>query len=77
MAGYLVDKKIGAYVYNFGHSLIAPCTLLIIGSVLKNNAAIGFSLIWFGHIGFDRMMGYGLKHTSGFKHTHLGDIGKT
>jgi hypothetical protein len=28
------------------------------------------------HIGFDRMLGYGLKHASGFGDTHLGRIGR-
>ena len=34
------------------------------------------ALIWFAHIGFDRMLGYGLKHGAGFRFTHLGRIGK-
>jgi hypothetical protein len=29
------------------------------------------------HIGIDRVLGYGLKHRTGFKDTHLGRIGKT
>jgi hypothetical protein len=33
------------------------------------------SLIWIAHIGFDRLMGYGLKIGPGFKDTHLGRIG--
>ncbi|MGQ7476239.1 DUF4260 family protein [Streptococcus suis] len=32
-------------------------------------------LIWLAHIGWDRAFGYGLKYESGFKHTHLGDLG--
>jgi hypothetical protein len=31
-------------------------------------------LIWIAHIGFDRMLGYGLKYPSGFKDTHLGRL---
>ena len=30
--------------------------------------------IWLAHIGFDRMLGYGLKYPSGFKDTHLGRL---
>ncbi|MEL7271971.1 MAG: DUF4260 family protein [Pseudomonadota bacterium] len=26
------------------------------------------------HVGFDRMLGYGLKHFSGFKNTHPGQL---
>ncbi|NMM27217.1 MAG: DUF4260 domain-containing protein, partial [Glaciimonas sp.] len=33
------------------------------------------ALIWFVHIGVDRMLGYGLKYPEGFKVTHLGTIG--
>jgi hypothetical protein len=29
------------------------------------------SLIWIAHIGFDRMLGFGLKHPTRFKDTHL------
>jgi hypothetical protein len=34
------------------------------------------SLVWFFHIFVDRALGYGLKHTEGFHHTHLGPVGK-
>ncbi len=37
-------------------------------------AALFFPLIWLAHIGFDRMLGYGLKYPSGFKDTHLGRL---
>jgi hypothetical protein len=30
----------------------------------------------FGHSAFDRMLGYGMKYTDSFQHTHLGLIGK-
>jgi hypothetical protein len=36
---------------------------------------IGLSLIWAAHIGFDRLLGYGLKYSSNFQHTHLGLLG--
>jgi hypothetical protein len=32
------------------------------------------SLVWLAHIGFDRMLGYGLKYPSDFKDTHLGRL---
>ena len=37
---------------------------------------VTWPLIWLAHIGFDRALGYGLKHPSAFQHTHLGLIGK-
>jgi hypothetical protein len=32
------------------------------------------ALIWLAHIGMDRMLGYGLKYSGGFKDTHLGRL---
>ena len=34
------------------------------------------ALIWAAHIGFDRLMGYGLKYETAFGATHLGWRGK-
>ncbi len=34
------------------------------------------ALIWFGHIGVDRLLGYGLKLPTGFQDTHHGRIGR-
>jgi hypothetical protein len=31
-------------------------------------------IIWVAHIGFDRLLGYGLKYETGFKDTHLGKV---
>ena len=76
MVGYLFSSKLGAYVYNIGHSLIMPSILVAIGIITANNILIGLSLLWFAHIGLDRALGYGLKHAKGFSHTHLGIIGK-
>jgi hypothetical protein len=33
------------------------------------------AVIWLAHIGFDRLMGYGLKYATAFGHTHLGMLG--
>lgn len=76
MAGYLLGKDVGAYVYNLGHSFIIPSVLFIIGVPAANDLLIGLGLIWVAHIGIDRALGYGLKHKSAFTDTHLGRIGK-
>jgi hypothetical protein len=38
--------------------------------------ATALGLIWIGHIGFDRALGYGLKYPTAFGDTHLGRIGR-
>ena len=74
MLGYLAGPKIGAYAYNTAHNYALPVVLLVLG--IHSNVAVALALIWIGHIGFDRAMGYGLKSTSGFGETHLGKIGR-
>lgn len=75
--GYLVNNKVGALTYNIGHSFIGP-TLLTAAYILNSNLSplLFIALIWFFHILVDRSLGYGLKHTTSFHHTHLGAIGK-
>lgn len=75
--GYAVNNKTGAVLYNMTHSLIGPGLCLGISwLVLKSELGISIGLIWFAHVGFDRTLGYGLKYASGFRHTHLGIIGR-
>jgi hypothetical protein len=75
---YLAGPRIGAYAYNIMHSTIGPF-LLGAFAVAQWPEAVGallaeVAVVWFAHIGFDRMLGYGLKYTSGFKDTHLGKL---
>lgn len=76
MMGYLQDTKTGALTYNIGHSAILPGLLAIVGFVNNWPTVFAVSLVWLAHIGIDRALGYGLKYSDGFKHTHLGSIGK-
>jgi hypothetical protein len=39
--------------------------------VADSERAIQLALIWLGHIGMDRALGYGLKYPTAFKDTHL------
>ena len=70
MLGYLVNRRIGAALYNFAHTLITPGVLLAIG-FLAGAAFLPTALIWTAHIGCDRILGYGLKYPTHFKDTHL------
>ena len=75
-AGYLAGARLGAAAYNMMHSTVAPLALGIAGVALDQHLALTVALIWMAHIGFDRALGYGLKHTKGFGYTHLGRIGR-
>lgn len=77
MAGYLRSTRLGAFTYNLAHSYPAPAIVGGIALATDNNAAIATALIWFAHIGMDRLLGYGLKYDDDFAHTHLGMLGRS
>jgi hypothetical protein len=75
-AGYLAGPKIGAWAYNTMHSTVIPLAMLTIGFGFAPPLVLSLALIWLAHIGFDRVLGYGLKYSAGFGFTHLGRIGR-
>jgi len=74
MIGYMANAKLGAFLYNFGHSYFAPSLLILLSWRNHCDIVLAVGVIWFGHIGFDRLFGYGLKYDSNFKDTHLGNL---
>lgn len=76
MLGYLGGSCRGARVYNAVHSYVTPGALALSAHLLHANGLLPISLIWINHIGVDRLLGYGLKFSDGFKWTHLGRLGK-
>ena len=74
MVGYVRSTKLGALFYNAGHSYFLPSLATLYG--WHHPMALAVGLIWLGHVGFDRMAGYGLKYDTNFKHTHLGSLFK-
>ncbi len=76
MLAYFAGRRIGAVSYNLAHSYILPIALAAAGVVLSRHGLLAPALIWIAHIGFDRMLGYGLKYPTAFGHTHLGLVGK-
>ena len=74
-AAYAAGPRAGAIVYNALHSYVAPVLWLAIGFLLLDSS-LAIPLIWIAHIGFDRMLGYGLKYPTAFQETHLGRIGR-
>ncbi|MEJ8811443.1 DUF4260 domain-containing protein [Variovorax ureilyticus] len=73
--GYLAGARTGAAIYNTAHSYVGPVALLALGALADLPVTLAIGLIWCAHIGFDRMLGYGLKYASGLAATHLGRIG--
>src|ERR1700736_1601660 len=76
MLGYLRGPRAGAAIYNLGHSWLLPGLIGIVGVLASVSADLPIALIWFGHIGVDRLLGYGLKFPTSFQDTHLGRIGR-
>lgn len=71
MLGYVFGNRIGAAVYNAGHTYVVPLALVAIGVAAEASTLTALALVWIVHIGFDRMLGYGLKYETGFGDTHL------
>lgn len=74
MIGYLINNKIGAYSYNLFHHKGIAIIVFLLGVYFNNNELKLAGIILLGHSAFDRILNYGLKYTTGFKHTHLGDL---
>jgi Domain of unknown function (DUF4260) len=74
LLAYLISPRVGALCYNATHSDIGALALLLASLALPMPALLPLALIWLAHIGFDRALGYGLKSSEGFAHTHLGVI---
>ncbi|TVP44664.1 MAG: DUF4260 family protein [Gemmatimonadales bacterium] len=76
MLGYVRGPRLGAAVYNAGHAYLAPAVLGLAGWWGGYSLAVHLAVIWTAHIGFDRLLGYGLKLPTGFRDTHLGTLGQ-
>src|SRR5262245_29746216 len=75
MAGYLAGPSFGARVYNLVHNYVGPLFLGMYGIGIGRSDVVPWALIWFAHIGLDRLLGFGLKYETAFGDTHLGRIG--
>lgn len=81
--GYLAGPRVGAAAYNAAHTYVGAVACLATGVLLSGRPGFaGLSwltaagLIWCGHLGMDRAIGYGLKYATAFGATHLGAIGR-
>ena len=71
-AAYLAGPRAGAVGYNIAHSYVGPALAGALALITGRPPVV--ACIWAAHIGFDRALGYGLKYSSGFADTHLGQI---
>lgn len=71
MLGYLANARTGASAYNAFHTYVGPLLLLLYSIGAGRPMLLPLAFIWLAHLGFDRMLGYGLKYPTHFKDTHL------
>jgi hypothetical protein len=76
MIGYVFGDRVGAFCYNVAHHRGLAIALFLVGIYYSNSQIQLSGVILFTHSSMDRMLGYGLKYETGFKFTHLGEIGK-
>ncbi len=77
MLGYVISPHVGALTYNLIHLKALGIAVYVLGIIIVNPVLQFAGLILFGHSSMDRVMGYGLKYSDSFQHTHLGMIGKS
>ena len=75
MLGYLIDERVGALTYNLFHHKAIAFVFISCGYLLAAPVIYLAGLLLWAHSSFDRVMGYGLKYSDSFHHTHLGFIG--
>jgi len=73
---YGAGPRLGAMVYNACHTTLVPAALVAAGLATDTVLLLGLAAVLAAHIGFDRMLGYGLKYATAFSDTHLGRIGR-
>jgi|SRR5688572_30423676 hypothetical protein len=71
MLGYLAGARVGALTYDLMHFATLPIGLGVVGVIADAGLPVQLGLIWLGHIGIDRALGYGMKYPTAFRDTHL------
>lgn len=75
MVGYLAGPRVGAWCYNVAHHKGLALAVGVLGWWLGLPVLLLAGTILLFHSAFDRLLGYGLKHATGFGDTHLGRVG--
>lgn len=74
MIGYLKNPALGATIYNLAHNLVFPIILIFIYLFTHIALLLPIAIVWSAHIFMDRTLGYGLKYSDEFKHTHIQNL---
>lgn len=69
--GYLVNRRLGATIYNTVHTYTLALALIGLGTWLELEHLLFYGFVLFAHIALDRILGFGLKYPTDFKNTHL------
>jgi hypothetical protein len=76
MLGYLAGPRVGAASYNLLHHKALAIAVGLAGWMLGLPVLMLAGTVLLFHSSFDRLLGYGLKYSTGFQDTHLGRVGK-
>lgn len=76
MLAYGFGKRAGALAYNAVHNYGVGAAVAAVGLIAGGPVLVTIGLLLIAHTGFDRMLGFGLKSTTNFGETHLGQLGK-
>lgn len=76
MIGYAANPAVGAFTYNLIHHRAIALMLYVAGVWLSLPTISLIGIIMLAHASLDRVIGYGLKYSDAFEHTHLGTIGR-
>ena len=76
LLGYFKSRRAGAWCYNITHNTILPVAwgLWIWRQGPLAQADLWMPALWLAHVGWDRLLGFGLKYHPDFKATHLQKI---
>lgn len=74
MAGYGINSRVGAFLYNLFHHKGIAVLIFALGYLIGDQYLELAGAILFGHSSVDRIFGYGLKFSDSFFRTHLGRI---
>lgn len=72
MLGYLINTRVGAFLYNLVHHRATGLVVYGLGYWYAAPMLMLTGVILVGHTAMDRLAGYGLKYSDSFHHTHLG-----